>query len=98
MSPSYYYCSSSFIFTITIFLILVSLTSPSLILDTQNNEQSQAFSFCEQVKNDKVFLKEDINQAKHQNVHISVVHDKRHGKYVKKSCVVKLIIWQFKPI
>ena len=43
MSPSY--SSSSFLFTITIFLILVSLTSPSLILETQLSEQAQVYDW-----------------------------------------------------
>ena len=52
--------SSFFSFTITYFLILVSLTPLTPIL----SEQSQALFFCEQVKSDKVSLKEDKNQSK----------------------------------
>ena len=50
--------SSFFSFTITYFLILVSLTPLTPIL----SEQSQALFFCEQVKSDKVSLKEDIHR------------------------------------
>ena len=48
--------SSLFPFTITYFLILVSLTPLSPILSEQS-EQSQASFFCEQVKSDKVSKK-----------------------------------------
>ena len=64
MSPSSSSSSSFFSFTVTYFLILVSLIPSSLTLSKQS-EQSQNFSFCEQVKNGRVVLKEDTMQAKH---------------------------------
>ena len=58
MSPSSSYSPSLSSFTITYFLILVSLTPLSLIL----SEQSQALPFREQVKSDKISLKVNLSK------------------------------------
>ena len=57
MSPSSSYSSSHSSFTITYFLVLVSLTPLSLIFSEQS-EQSQALFFRDQVKSDKISVKE----------------------------------------
>ena len=61
MSPSSSYSPSLSSFTITYFLILVSLTPLSLIL-SEESEQSQALPFREQVKSDKISLKVNLSK------------------------------------
>ena len=73
MSPSYSSSSSFSSFTITYFLMLVSLT-PLSLLPSEESEQSQALPSSEQVKSDKALVKEAQVQRYHCEILVEGPH------------------------